>query len=176
MLCSLFLLTEFAWAESEIGSAKRVGVGLVVGDPNVGATGKFWMNDKSGVAVFLGTSVVEVIPQLRLNYAMRGSFESEYLTVGEDWTFGQLSLYWHVDVDVGAYFLASDESYARVAVGGGAGNALQLGRLPLEAYVNVGALVGYNGYCVAHPSLQTALLPALCYVRVTASVGVRWYF
>lgn len=167
MLTPLLLLTQFAMAGSEIGTEKMLGAGVVTGDPYIGVTGKYWINDKSGIAAFLGTSVVF--------HTLRGSFESEFMTVGEDWDFGQLPVYWHADVEVGAYFLRNQGVYPRVAAGGGVGTAFQLDMLPVEAYANVGILAGYNGYCGAYGA-YSPLRSVFCYVRPTVWAGGRWYF
>ena len=62
MLTSLLLLSHLANAGSEVGSVKKLGVGVTTGDPYVGVTGKYWVSDKSGfaVVVFVQRRVVSV--------------------------------------------------------------------------------------------------------------------
>lgn len=161
MLTSLLLATQLAHAGSDIGTDKKLGVGASTGDVYLAFSGKYWLSEKSGLTATLGTAFYY--------QAFRVGFESNIVTVGDDWSFGQLPIYWHADVELAAYTVPY-AFYHRVAVGGGAGAALQFDSVPAEVFVNVGLTVGYSGYC------GTSYVAALCVVRPLGTVGGRWYF
>ncbi len=163
MLTSLLLLSHLANAGSEVGSVKKLGVGVTTGDPYVGVTGKYWVSDKSGFAVYAGSAFTY--------HTVKASFQSNFVTVGEDWSFGRLPIYWHADVLVGAYTVPPYVEPV-VAVGGGAGTALQFEAVPAEVFGELGLAGGYNGFCASY----AAYAGAACFVRPLVSFGGRWYF
>lgn len=165
MFSSLLLVSNLALAGSDVGTdGNTFGLGVVFGDPYIGVTGKFWLNEKSGISFYAGTAF--------LYHSVRGSFQSNFVTVGEEWSFGQLPIYWHVDVDAGAWTVTGG-LYPRVRAGGGAGVAFQFDAVPAEAFVEVGLMAGYNGYYCGTAYLG---LGALCYVGPLYAAGGRWYF
>ena len=163
MLASLLLLSHLANAGSEVGSVKKLGVGVTTGDPYIGVTGKYWVSDDSGFAVYVGSAVVY--------HTAKVSFQSNFLTVGEDWSFGRLPIYWHADAVAGLYTVPNYVAPV-VAVGGGAGTALQFQAVPAEVFGELGLAAGYNGFCANN----AALVGAACFFRPLVSFGGRWYF
>lgn len=167
MLTSLLLLTHFAHA-TEIGTDKKLGVGVATGDVYVAFSGKYWLSEKSGLTAMLGTSFVY--------QSLRVGYESNIVTFGQDWSFGQLPVYWHADVELSAYTVPY-AFYPRIGAGGGAGVALQFESLPAEVFVNAGLTIGYTGYCSSsYGVLGGAGLRVGCLIRPLGTAGGRWYF
>lgn len=163
MLTSLLLLTHLAHAGSDVGTKLKLGVGVTTGDPYFGVTAKYWLNDKAGLSVYAGTAFVY--------HTVKVAYQQNFLTVGEDWSFGRLPIYWHADVMAGLYTVPNYVSPV-LAVGGGAGTALQFQAVPAEVFAEVGLAGGYNGFCASYANIATAA----CFVRPLASAGGRWYF
>lgn len=164
MLTSILLLTSLAHAGSEVGSDRTFGIGVATGDPALAVTGKLWLSDNAGIAFFAGTSV--------LHHGVRGSFQSNIHTWGEDWSFGRLPLYWHAGVDAGLWTVLGAVR-PTFGVNGGAGVALQFDAVPAEVFVEAGLHVGYDTYCAG--GYGRFYGPA-CFVGGLYAAGGRWYF
>lgn len=166
MLTALLLASSFAHAGSDVGDSKKFGIGVATGAPLAAFTGKYWFNDKSGLAFYAGTAIVY--------HTARASFQSNIHTWGESWSWGQLPLYWHVDAEAGVYTVPGYTVAPTLGVGGGVGVALQFQKVPAEVFVEAGLGVGYNGYCV--DALTGTGVAAACYLRGMGAGGGRWYF
>ncbi len=171
----LLLALSLAYAQTEIGTTKKFGLGLESGSNTVGLAGKYWFGPKTGIAFAAGTS-----PGAGF-HAGRASFEGEFVHWGDKWSWGQLPMYWHGGVDFGAYIVPGYPTYPRLGVGGGVGAALQLNKYPLEFFSQVGlAFYPLNGYCVDVTAPLSAALgidvSVFCYVGLTGAAGARWYF
>ncbi len=98
MLNLLILTASFAHAETDIGKSKTFGVGAATGVPYVAFTGKQWLDADSGLAFYVGTSV--------FFHTVRGSYQKTITRWGEDWSWGELPLYWHAGVQASLYTIA----------------------------------------------------------------------
>ncbi len=167
-VAALALSSHLAHAGSEIGTDKKFGIGGSTGDPYIAVTGKYWLNEKSGIVGTFGTTIV--YQTLRVDY------ESNIVTFGKDWSFGQLPLYWHADLEVGAY-TPYYGLYPRFAVGGGVGVALQFDSIPAEVFSNVGLTGGYSSFCGnSYGGAYGTGFALFCYINPIATLGGRWYF
>ena len=163
MLTSLLLLSHFAHA-TDIGTDKKLGLGVAFGDPYISFNMKYWLNEKSGLTANIGTNIF--YSEVRVGY------ESNIHTFGEDWGFAQLPLYWFGAVDVGLY-TPGFRAYPRFGVGGGAGVALQFEDVPAEVFATAGLSVGYTGGC---SDVYGGFAPITCIVQPIGQLGGRWYF
>jgi hypothetical protein len=159
----LLLMLELANA-TEVGKGKVFGIGATTGYPAIAVTGKYYLNQKTGIAAFLGTTVF--YHQLQVEY------QSEFLEI-HDWDFARFPIYWFAGLDLGLTSLVNGSLdftlYPKIGVIGGVGVALQFHDVPAEVFVESGLgiypLNGCDGFYYA------ACLPG-----VMGHAGGRWYF
>ena len=159
MLLALALLAASPAYATDIGTAKKIGVGAEIGNGLIGATGKYWFSPTVGVSAGLGN--FGQLQQLRVN------FEMDIFTVRET-SLGRFDLFWLAGADAGLW-LKPGVAVPRAGFGAGLGLDLKLADDPIEAFVDVG-LAGFAvDYCVTTVQL-------FCYLQPRASVGGRYYF
>ncbi len=169
----LLLALSLAHAQTDIGTTKKFGLGIGTGPTTIALTGKYFFNEKSGLAFFAGTSFV--------SHQARVAYQSNIHSWGDNWSWGQLPLYWHVDVEGGLDAYPGYAGYPRLGVGGGVGVALQFKKVPIEVYADVGiGVYPVNGYCSAVAADAAALtgidVSAGCWIGGMGGGGARWYF
>jgi hypothetical protein len=156
MLLALALFATSAHAESEVGTARKLGVGVSFGNGIIGATGKYWFSPTIGVAGYLGNAVE--LQQLRAN------FEMDIFTI-RDTEFGSFDLYWLAGLDLGVW-LKPGLAAPKFGAGAGIGVNLKLADFPGDIFLDV----GLGGYPVDFCG-QTS-----CVVQPRADLGARYYF
>ncbi|GDX80009.1 hypothetical protein LBMAG42_18200 [Deltaproteobacteria bacterium] len=172
----LALTLSSAHADTDIASVKKFGLGLSTGPALITVTGKYYFGEKAGLAFWAGTS--------GNFHNARVAYQGEIVHWGDDWSWGQMPLYWHADLDVGIYsdpFVYAGTVFPNVGVGGGVGIALQFKKTPIEVFVDAGLqIVPVHGYCgavMADTAAATGIdLSGVCWVGGLGSAGGRWYF
>jgi hypothetical protein len=169
----LLLSVALAHATTTIGTDHTFGLGVASGPSAIDLTGKLYFNEKSGLEFFVGTSGI--------SHNARVVYQSNIHSWGDDWSWGQLPLYWHADVDLGVTTYPGYPVYPRIGAGGGVGVAAQFNKFPLEVFVEAGlGIYPLNGYCSAVAAdtyeLTGVNVGAACWVGGLGAGGVRWYF
>lgn len=169
----LLLLVSLATAATDIGENKPLGVGVATGPATVSATVKYFLDDKGAVVGYAGTNGAY--------HGLRAGYQREFVNWGQDWTWGQVGMYWHVAADVHAYTGPYYGSSLAVGAGGGVGATLKLQSIPLEVFAEAGlGFFPINGYCqdvAADTAAATGFdFGGVCYVGGMGASGVRWYF
>lgn len=166
MLLALVLSSVTADAATDIGTEKKFGIGVATGAPLLSLTGKYYLTERSGIVGYAGTTF--------FSHALRVGYQAPIHTWGENWSWGQLPLYWHVDAEVGVWtYLGSG---IQVGAGGGVGLALQFAKVPAELFTEVGIGVYPLNYCnISYPGIPGSTR-ALCIVAPFGAAGARWYF
>lgn len=161
---SLLLLSGLALA-TEVGKTELFGIGASTGWPGaISVTGKYYFNQKIGLAAFLGTSVVVS--------GLQAQVEGEFYEI-KDWSWARLPLLWFAGVDLGITSYHNgrldDGIYPHIGAYGGVGAALQFHSVPAEVFVQAGiALYPVNG-C-------SGFAYGLCLANGVGRAGGRWYF
>lgn len=155
MLLTLALAVQPALA-TEVGRAKRVGVGIDLGVP-LGLTGKFFFNEKQGLALHVGAWADQRL-------SLQVQFEFEFYEI-KDWGWARFPIYGVVGIEPGyAYNYPYKNAY--IGVFGGAGVDLQLHDAPVSIFAEVGVGLGLAG---------TGIGPAVVPI-VHGQLGARYYF
>jgi hypothetical protein len=152
MLASLLLVSTLAHA-SEVGTTKKFGAGATTGWPFIQGTVKYYLDEKSGIAGFVGIGSWAGL-DLRVQY------ERE-ITDFHEWDFGRLGMNW-----LAGGYLESVWYYGGFAPGayGGANAYLKFNDVPAEVFSGPSLGVGYFTYAGAP------------YLMVFWDLGGRWYF
>lgn len=157
MLASLLLATQLAQA-SDIGKTKTFGIGVAIGYP-MSVTGKFWLDDKGGIAVFAGTGFTY--------FNFRGQYERDFIEF-HDWDWAQFGMYWDIGAELNVY--PTSFLYRTGGIGpgvyGGVGAWLRFHNVPAEVFVEVDAGAQYVTY--------SSIVPIAPLYHTIA--GGRWYF
>jgi hypothetical protein len=151
MLLSMLLALSTAQA-TEVGHSKTFGLGLQAGVPAT-FTGKYWVNDKGGVAFHIGA-----FSGLYLDGRIQ--VEQRFYDLG-DWSFAHLGLYW----DAGVITRLWTTTSGGVSLGptGGVGAEMRFHTVPAAVF--------------AETNFQYYLLDAgTLSVAYTSGAGGRWYF
>lgn len=163
---ALALLVNPAHAATgtEIGTARKLGLGASFGNGYISLAGKYWFKPTLGVSAYVGNGWL--LQQLRVN------FEQDIFTV-RDMDVGRLDLYWLAGMDVGLW-VQPGFAAGKLGFGAGVGVNLKFNDWPLDAFLDIGA-GGYPfDYCTL-PAVNG--LPAtLCYLEPRADLGMRYYF
>lgn len=146
---------------SDIGESKKFGIGVASGPMAISATGKFYLNQKSGISAYLGTSGTY--------HGLRANFESEFVEFAE-WSFARLDMYWDAGLDAGL-FSWWGYTGAQLGVGGGVGVELQFSKVPAHVFVDVGLGVYPLNFCNTYTAYS-----GLCLIQPRGAAGGRWYF
>lgn len=135
MLTALLLSsTVFA---TEIGTSKKFGIGIASGAHYFSITGKYYLDEKSGISCYIGNSW--------LYQGLRANYEREFYPVG-NWGWANLDLYWAAGLDLGLWTYYGNYP-AVFGVGGGIGADLQFEDIPLSIFGDVGVgLYPVNAY------------------------------
>lgn len=152
----LALLPAVAHAQTEVGTARKLGVGGAFGNGIIGAAGKYWFSPTVGISGYIGNAIE--LQQLRAN------FEMDIFTV-RDTEFGRFDLYWLAGVDAGFWAMPG---FVAGKFGGGAGLGvnLKVHDAPVDIFLDVGLGVYAFDFCGA----------ASCLLQPRADLGARYYF
>jgi hypothetical protein len=153
----LSLLHSPAHAESEVGTARKLGLGLSFGNGIIGVAGKYWLSPTVGVSGYLGNAIQ--LQQLRAN------FEMDIFTV-RDTEFGRFDLYWLAGIDAGFWAFPGFQA-GKFGAGAGLGVNLKLGDFPADIFLDVGLGVYPADFCSSTNS---------CLLQPRADLGARYYF
>lgn len=156
---ALALLIDPAAAATEVGTARKFGLGAATGNGYLSAAGKYWFKPNLGVSFYLGNG--------GLLQQVRGNFEMDLFTV-RDTEFGKFDLYWLAGLDAGMWLYPGFVS-GKLGFGAGLGVDLKFHDWPLDAFVDV----GLGGYPFDICPLADTLF---CYMQPRADLGVRYYF
>lgn len=163
MLYALLLSSSFAHA-TEVAIDKKFGLGVATGVPYLNVTMKYYLNDKSGIAAYAGSSI--------LYHDLRAAWQSEFVEAA-NWSWARLPIYWQAGIDVGLWTASYGYASGRLGVFGGAGGALQFHNVPAEVFVEASiGVFPVNGYCTD----SNVVADAVCWVQPGTTVGGRWYF
>jgi hypothetical protein len=159
----LTALAFVAFAQaSDVGTVKKLGLGVATGPFFASVTGKYYLSDKVGISAYLGTN--------GFYHGIRANFEMEFVEFHE-WDFGRLDMYWDAGVDAGLYtsvFYTSLGYGGELGVGGGVGVELQFSNVPASVFVDAGLGI--------HPICGSLSLSGFCLVQGRGAAGGRWYF
>lgn len=163
MLLALLLATSPAGA-TDVGINNKFGIGVSTGYPYLNVTGKYYLKDSAGIAVYLGSA---------FSYQdLRGAWQSE-ITELANWDFARFPLYWQAGADLGLSTPGYGYVGARLGVFGGAGVALQFHEVPIEVFGELAAGVyPVNAYCHS----ADVVSDGVCWIGITSTAGGRWYF
>lgn len=152
----LAALPATALADTEVGTARKLGVGASFGNGIIGVAGKYWFKPTLGVSGYVGNAIE--LQQLRVN------FEMDIFTV-RDTEFGRFDLYWLAGIDAGFW---AKPGFVAGKFGGGAGLGvdLKLSDFPFDIFLDVGLGVYAFDFCGA----------ASCLLQPRADLGARYYF
>lgn len=146
---------------TEIGTSKKFGIGLASGSQAGALTGKFYVSEPAGFAVYVGTS--GWYNGLRINY------EREFYPV-DSWGWAQLDLYWLVGVDVGLWTYYGKNPMV-FGAGGGVGADMQFHDVPLSVFLDIGVgLYPINAYD------ELDRFAGFGVFAPRGAFGGRWYF
>jgi hypothetical protein len=155
------LLVSTLAQASDVGTSKRIGVGVATGPGILDATGKYYLNDKMGISAYLGTS---------FSYHMlRGNFEMEFVELA-DWDFARMDMYWDAGIDLGLH-TAYGFVDGQFGLGGGVGVELQFHEVPAHVFVDVGLGVNPLNFCDIYEAPG-----GFCLIAPRGAAGGRWYF
>lgn len=157
MLTALLLASSLAHA-TDVGTTRRFGLGINVGWPEE-ITGKYWLDEESGIAVGLGAFGFRW-------FAVRAQYERDLMDLAS-WDWGVADLYW----DVGARLDAYPGSYytgGGLGVGpfGGVAARIRFHEVPVEGFVGPDIGVGWVTYTQVQP----------IHFWIAGNLGVRYYF
>lgn len=157
MLTALLLATSLAHA-TDVGTTRRLGLGLNLGWPEE-ITGKYWLDEQSGVAVGVGAFAFRW-------FAVRAQYERDLMDLAQ-WDWGLADVYWDVGVRFDAY-PGYYYSGGGVGVGpyGGVAGRIRFHEVPVEGFVGPDVGFGFITY--------TQIDPVRFWINVNA--GARYYF
>lgn len=156
---ALSLLVDPAAAATEVGTARKFGLGAASGNGFISAAGKYWLKPAIGVSAYLGNG--GLLQQVRAN------FEVDLFTA-RDTELGKFDVYWLAGVDGGVWLYPGFAS-GKLGFGTGLGVDLKFHDMPLDAFVDV----GLGGYPFDVCTISVTLF---CYMQPRADLGVRYYF
>jgi len=163
MLALLLLVLSPAHA-TDVATSKKLGLGVATGYPYLNITAKYYLDDKGGIALYLGTAGTF--------QNLRGAYQRELAELG-NWSWARLPLYWQAGADLGLWTTGYGYAAPRIGVFGGAGASLQFHKVPAEVFVEAGiGVLPLNGYC--HDANLVA--DGACWIGVSSEAGGRWYF
>lgn len=162
-MLSLLLLLSAPADASDVGSPNKFGIGVASGPSAIDFTGKYYFNEKAGLAFYAGTSFV--YHNVRVNY------ESEIKTFVE-WPWAEFVMYWDAGVDAELWTFYG--STFEVGVGGGVGVELQFEKVPAQVFVDAGLGVYPVNYCSGITA--STGVPCFGWVQGRGAAGARWYF
>jgi hypothetical protein len=152
VITALLLASQLTTADAtDVGRNNKFGLGLTVGLPSA-VTGKYWLNEKSGITGYVGTSV-------GLAYGLRVQYDMEFVEL-TDLEWSRMALHWFAG---GQTFIAGD--LLLLGGVGGVGFDMQFHDFPLEVFAEAGAVVGPRGNGAGG-----------VFVGGAGVTGARWYF
>ncbi len=158
---ALTLLADPAHAATgtEIGTARKLGIGAATGNGFISVTGKYWLKPTIGFAGYIGNG--GELQQARVN------FEMDLFTI-RDMDVARLDLYWLAGVD-GGMWIEPGYVAGKLGFGAGLGVNMKFNDWPMDAFLDVGA----GGY----PFDQcTSAVQVFCVLQPRADLGARYYF
>lgn len=162
MLVAL-LLSSWAHA-TEVAIDKKFGIGVSTGYPYLNVTGKYYFNDKAGIAGYLGTT--------GSYQSLRAAYQSEIAEMA-NWDWARFPIYWQAGVEVGLWTPGYGYAGGQLGVFGGIGVALQFHEVPAEVFGEVSlGVTPLNQYC--HDADIVA--DGVCWLGGGITAGGRWYF
>jgi hypothetical protein len=153
MLLSALATEPAHAAKTQVGTKKKLGVGVSGGIPN-SFTMKYYLKPKSGIAVHVGLS-------LFWGSALRVQYEQDFWNIG-NWAWGKLDM----DFNVGVMSWMSLSNFSLLpGAGGGVGVHLRFKDVPAEVFIDNAVYV--------YPTAFLNNTRGLSYV---GGAGGRWYF
>lgn len=153
LLATALLLGAAQAGATEIGNTKTKGIGLTVGVPSA-LTGKLWLDQKSGISGYFGATVGGGTA-----VALRVQYDREFVELA-DVPWSRMDLHWFAGGALAAFPGAGLGLLGGV---GGVGFDMQFHEFPLEAFAEVGPIIG------AIPGFGLTW-------GYTSTLGARWYF
>lgn len=161
-MISLLLASSLALADSEIGTDRKFGLGVEVGNGTyLNVSGKYWLSEKTGIAFHAGTAF--------WYHEVGGRFEM-VVYEGHWFDWADVPIWWFAGVDAGLY--TATYTAPQVGITGGAAAALQFAKFPGEVFVQAGLGIFPVNYC----SALSPLAGATCIVQGRGGAGFRYYF
>ena len=155
LLATALLLGATQAGATEIGNTKTKGIGLTVGVPSA-VTGKIWLDQKSGISGYFGAQFGGGTA-----VGLRVQYDREFVELA-DVPWSRMDLHWFVG---GAVSHFPGFGLGLFGAVGGVGFDMQFHEFPLEAFAEVGPIIGGvpgNGQNLAWGYMST--------------LGARWYF
>ena len=168
----LLLAFSLAHAGTDIATTKKFGIGAATGSALINVTGKYYLGPKNGLAFFAGTSFTY--------HDLRASYQGDFVHWGENWNWGQIGMYWHVDAQFSMYTVPSFPVYPSLGLGGGIGADMDFQKIPLQIFTEFGlGIYPLHGYCADVAATEAAVtgvdVSGICWVGAFGAAGVRWY-
>ena len=156
-------LTDAAHA-TEVGTYKKLGLGVATGLPYVSLTGKIYLTDEAGFAGYVGT-------EFEAHY-VRVAYQREFKEL-QNWDWSRLDMYWQLGLDAGIQTQNFGYVGGYLMPYGGLGAELQFHEVPAQVFLELGLGPSVlNTYCHAAGKVNDGL----CWVDVNGAFGGRWYF
>jgi hypothetical protein len=151
---ALLLLATATAAPPEVAHGKDFGIGFQLGSP-VTFTGKYWFDEKGGLAFHVGTWFVTF-------YEGRVQYERQFVQFG-DWDFGDVGMYWHAGLASRYWTVPGVAHEFSLGPSGGVAGEVRFKPVPAAAFLEIGTAI----YALGHD---------YSWWSYSYAAGGRWYF